>query len=54
MPAKSERQRNFARMSLSEQGRARLRASGKKPMARQAAEDFARALRSTFKAKGGR
>jgi hypothetical protein len=40
MPAKSEKQRRFAAMSASKEGRKALKASGKKPMPVRAAKDF--------------
>jgi hypothetical protein len=47
MPAKSEKQRKFAGMSRTPEGRAKLRASGKKPMPVKTAKDFSH--RSTRK-----
>lgn len=40
MPAKSEKQRRFAAMSATPEGRKKLKASGKKPMPVKAAKDF--------------
>lgn len=40
MPAKSEKQRRFAAMSRTPEGRRALQASGKKPMPRDVAKDY--------------
>jgi hypothetical protein len=40
MPAKSEKQANFARMSMSTKGRKKLKASGRKPMPKKVAKHY--------------
>jgi len=40
MPAKSGKQQRFAAMSATKSGRAKLRASGKKPMPVKAAKEY--------------
>jgi len=42
VPAKSEKQRRFAAMSASPEGRRKLKAEGKKPMPEKAAKEFRR------------
>ena len=42
MPAKTEKQRRFAAMSATKEGRAELKAHGKQPMPVKVAKDFRR------------